>query len=187
MTRKLMLAAAVAATLSAPMLASADSDLQVGPTGTAAQVDLGFQITIGDFVYFQVGSAAAGTVDRVDFDLTAGAGTVSGAGVAFAANGGVGDGADGALNVVLRTNVANVQIAASPGSLAGPGGANIPFADISATDGGVIDVPDFGATITPFPAAPGTLNDTWTYMYDNANVYAPGTYTGTVTYTVTTL
>ena len=58
MTRKLMLAAAVAATLTAPMVASADSDLRVGGTGTIAQADLGFQITIGDFVYFRVGSTA---------------------------------------------------------------------------------------------------------------------------------
>jgi len=185
MTRKWMLAAAVAATLSAPMLASADSDLQVGPTGTIAQADLGFQITIGDFVYFRVGSTA-GTVDRVDFNLTAGTGTVSGANVPFAANGSVGDGADGALGIELRTNVANVRIAASPGSLTGPGGS-IPFTDITVGDGNVIDAPDFGATITPFAAAPGTLNDTWTYTYDNSTVYAPGTYTGTVTYTVTTL
>jgi hypothetical protein len=182
-----MLAAAIAATLSAPMLASADSDLGVGGTGTNAQVNLDFQITIGDFVYFQVGSLAAGTVDRVDFDLTAGAGTVSGSGGPFAANGGVGDGADGMLSIELRTNVANVSIAATGGDLTGPGGATIPFTEITATDGGVVDVPDFGATITPFAAAPGALTDTWTYTYDNSSVYAPGTYSGTVTYTVTTL
>jgi hypothetical protein len=134
----------------------------------------------------QAGTLGAGNVDEVHFDLTAGLGTESGSGGPFAANGGVGDGVDGALAVTLRTNVAGVSITATGGNLTGPGG-NIPFTDIDAADGGTVTVPDFGATVTPFVTAPGNMVDTWTYTYDNLNTYAPGAYTGTVTYSVTTL
>jgi hypothetical protein len=182
--RKMMLATLGAAAASAPLVASADSDLGIGGTGTTASASLDFLITIPDFVYFQVGTI--GSVDRVDFDLSAGGGTEPGSGGPFLANGGVLDGADGALTVVLTTNVSSVNIAATGGNL-DSGGDTLPFDDITAADGGNVTVPDFGTNVDIVSGLPGTLNDTWTYTYDNSSVYAPGTYTGQVTYTATTL
>jgi hypothetical protein len=184
LSRKLLVSA-VAALASAPVLVSADSDIGIGPTGTQAQANLDFRIVIPDFVYFRVGSAAAGTVDRVDFDLLA-TPTQPGAGGNLAANGGSGDGADGSLTVQLITNVSNVNIAATGGNLTS-GLNTIPFTQINRTDGGVIPMPAFGGNGNLSAGLPGTLNDTWSYTYNNNTVYAPGTYNGTVTYTVTTL
>lgn len=182
--RKKLLVTLGAAAVTAPMLATADSAIGIGGTGTTAQASLDFLITIPDFVYFQVGTV--GSVDRVDFDLSAGGGTEPGLNLPFAATGGVLDGADGALTIELRTNVSSVNIAASGGNLTS-GADTLPFTDISAADGGQITVPDFGANVDIVAGLPGTLNDTWTYTYDNSAVYPPGTYAGTVTYTATTL
>ena len=184
--RKLTLAAAVAMAMGAPATVVADSEFGFGGTGTQASADLSFRIIIPDFVFFQVGTFGNGNVDRVDFDLNAG-GVESGDGNAVGATGGTGDGADGILAVELRSNASNVSIAATGGNLTGQTTAgNLPFADISASDGGTITVPDFGATVN-LAAGPYNLTDQWVYSYDNTSVYAPDQYDGTVTYTVTTL
>jgi len=178
---KLITASLLAAAVAAPQMAAADSQLAFGGVGTTAQGHLDFRIIIPNFVFFQVGSAGA-TIDRVEYDLT---GLQPGANGPFAATGGAGDGADGAVTVRLITNAANVSIAATGGNLTS-GGDNIPFTDITAADGGTITVPDFGATVN---VAPGSfsLTDTWTYTYDDSTVYNAGTYDGQATYTVTTL
>jgi len=184
--RKLLLTSVTAAAMATPVAVLADSDVQFGGTGTQAQAQLQFRITIGDFVFFRVGTDANGTVDRVDFDLAT-AGVESGVGGPFLATGGVGDGADGSLTVELRSNATNIEIAASGGNLVGLNTAgNLPFADITAAAGGPIPVPDFGAAQN-LNTGPYDLSDTWSYTYDNTNVYVPDEYNGTVTYTVTTL
>jgi hypothetical protein len=181
LSRKLLVSA-VAALVAAPTLVSADSDLAIGAAGTQASADLDFRIVIPQFVFFRVGSAG-NTIDRVDFDLLTAA-VQPGAGGNVAANGGTGDGADGDLSVQLATNVTNVTIAASGGNLTS--GANtIPFTQINAYDGAVIPVPAFGASGNLAVGLPGALSDTWSYDYNNNTSYAPGTYDGTVTYTVT--
>jgi hypothetical protein len=167
------------------MLVSADSDFGVGGAGTNASANLDFRIVIPQFVAFRVGTAGAGNVDRVDFNLLT-AGAQPGAGGTVAANGGVGLGVTGNLPVQLSSNVANVTIIATGGDLTS-GGNTIPFTKINAADGAVIPVPAFGGPAEPVPGLPGTLNDTWSYNYNNDTAYAPGTYDGTVTYTVTTL
>jgi len=179
---KLFIVSMMSAAMVLPQMATADSQLSIGPAGTTAAGNLDFTITIPDFVFFQIGSVGA-TVDRVDFDLGP---TQPGSGGPILATGGSGDGSDGILNVTLITNSANVSIAATGGNLTS-GADTIPFTDITAVDGGTLSVPDFGATISPFAVSPSTLNDTWTYTYDNSTVYNTGIYTGTVTYTVTTL
>ena len=184
--RKLLLTSVTAAAMAVPAVVLADSDLQIGGTGTQAQAQLPFRITIGDFVFFRVGTLGNGNVDRVDFDLAT-AGVESGSGGPFTANGGTGDGAYGALTVQLRSNATNIEIAASGGNLVGLNTAgNLPFADITAADGGTIPVPDFGATQN-LNTGPYNLTDTWSYTYDNTNVYVPDEYNGTVIYTVTAL
>lgn len=166
-----------------PSLTVADSQLSIGGAGTTAQANLDFRITIPSFVYFQIGSA--GSVDRVDYDLNVGP-VQPGSGGPIAATGGVADGADGSLSVILATNAASVSIAASGGNLTS-GADTLPFADITAADTGTIPVPDFGATITPFAPGGFSLTDTWSYTYDNTSVYNAGIYNGTATYTITVL
>jgi hypothetical protein len=184
LSRKL-LASVIAALVGAPMLVSADSDVSVGPAGTQAAASLDFQIVIPDFVYFQVGTPGAGNVDLVDFDLLTAA--IEPGTLPVPATGGTGDGADGDLTVVLITNVANVTIQANGGNLTS-GGDTIPFSEISATDSGAITVPAFGGgSVNVATAGPSILNDTWTFEYQNDVVFVPGSYTGTATYTVTTL
>jgi hypothetical protein len=182
LSRKLLVSA-ISTLLAAPMLVSADSDIGFGGAGTNASADLEFQIVIPQFVFFRVGTA--GALDRVDFDL----GTAlaqPGTGVSVDATGGVGDGADGDLDVEIITNATGLTIGATGGDLSS--GSNlIPFTDITAADGGDIPVPAFGTAGVAVPGVPGTLNDTWSYTYNNDTVYPPGTYAGTVTYTVTTL
>jgi hypothetical protein len=182
MVSRKLLVSTVAALVAAPTLVSADSDLGIGAAGTQASASLDFRIVIPQFVYFRVGSAGA-TIDRVDFDLLTAA-VQPGAGGVVPANGGTGDGADGDLFVELITNVTNVTIAATGGNLSS--GANtIPFTQINAFDGNVIPVPAFGGSAALAVGLPGTLNDTWSYDYNNDTSYAPGTYNGTVVYTVT--
>jgi hypothetical protein len=185
MPSRKLLVSAVAALAAGPMLVSADSDIGIGGAGTSASANLDFRIVIPQFVYFRVGSAAAGTVDRVDFDLLT-AGAQPGAGGTVIANGGSGDGVDGDLFVNLVTNVASVTIAATGGNLTN-GTDNIPFTQINTADGGVIPIPAFGGSGNLAAGLPGALLDTWSYEYNNDTPYPPGTYNGTVTYTVTAL
>lgn len=184
LSRKLLVSA-ISTLLAAPMLVSADSDTGIGGAGTSASANLDFRIVIPQFVFFRVGSLAAGTVDRVDFNLLTAA-VQPGAGGVVPANGGTGDGADGNLTVDLVTNVASVTIAATGGNLTN-GTANIPFAQINTAHGGVIPMPAFGGSGNLAAGLPGTLTDTWSYTYNNNTSYPPGTYDGTVTYTVTAL
>jgi hypothetical protein len=186
LSRKLLVSA-IAALVSAPTLVSADSELAIGGGGTQAQANLDFQIVIPDFVYFSIGSTGA-TIDRVDFDLLAG--TVQpgpGGPLVVAATGGTGDGFDGILDVQLITNVTNVSIAAATvGGVLTSGLNTIPFTQINGVAGGAIPIPAFDTSGNLATGGPVTLNDTWTYTYNNDTVFAPGTYTGRVTYTVTT-
>jgi hypothetical protein len=186
LSRKLLVSA-IAALVSAPMLVSADSDIGIGPAGTNAQANLAFRIVIPEFVLFSIGTPTPGTVDRVDFDLLA-AGTPSGAGgLPLVANDGTGDGDDGILAVQLSTNVSSVSIDATGGNLtSGPN--TIPFTQINGTAvGPVIPIPAFNSSLNFSTGLPGTLNDTWSYTYNNNIVFPPGQYDGTVTYTVTAL
>jgi len=181
---KLLTSALASALVLLPSLTVADSQLSIGGAGTTAQANLDFRIVIPSFVYFQIGSA--GSVDRVDYDLSVGP-VQPGSGGPITATGGTGDGADGALSITLATNAASVSIGASGGNLTGSGANTIPFADITAADTGTIPVPDFGATISPFAPGGFSLTDTWTYTYDNTTVYQADTYNGTATYTITVL
>jgi hypothetical protein len=182
--RKITTRLLVMAIAALPPLSMADSQLSIGGVGTTAQANLDFRIVIPSFIFFQVGSAL--TVDRVDYDLNVGP-IQPGAGAPVTATGGLNDGADGNLSIILATNAASVSIAATGGNLTDGGTNNIPFTDITATDTGTIPVPDFGTTITPFAPGGFSLADTWSYVYDNTTVYAAATYNGTVTYTVTVL
>ena len=174
---KLVTASLMAAVVTLPQLAAADSELSFGNNATA-QASLDFRIVIPDFVYFQVGSAGT-TVDSIEYNLGTtepGTGTVTATG---------GTAPTGQVAVTLITNAATVSIDATGGDLTS-GADTIPFADITAADTGTISVPDFGGTVNVTPGS-FSLSDTWSYTYDNSSVYNAGDYTGQVTYTVTAL
>lgn len=175
---KLVTASLMAAVMTLPQFAAADSDLSFGNAGTTAQASLDFRIVIPNFVYFQVGDA--NNVDEIEYNL----GTTEPGSGSFAATGGT-TATNGQVNVTLITNATGVTIGATAGDLTS-GSDTIPFADITASDTGTITVPDFGATSNVTPGS-FSLNDTWSYSYDNDSVYNAGDYTGQVTYTVTTL
>ncbi len=181
---KLLLTTTTGLGLLLSQFAVADSDLQFGG-GATATASLDFQITIPQFVFFQVGTAGNGNVDRVDWDLSA---LQPGQGVPLAANGGLGDGADGILSITLITNAATVTIASNTGggNLDDGGGNTIPFTEITVADGGTIAAPAFdGNTVI---ATGGVYNqtDNWTYTYNDSTNYAAGVYDGTSVYTAAT-
>lgn len=179
--RKLMVASAAATTLCAPMLATAESDLSVAAAGSAsAQANLDFQIIIPSFIFFQVGSPGT-TIDLVTFDLVT---ALEEPGSTNPVPG------SSTISVDLRTNASQVRIAASGGDMDDGSGNLIALTDITATAGGTIPVPDFGADTGLFAPVGGVLNDTWSYSYDNTAVVPAGTYGGAanggrVTYTAT--
>lgn len=156
-------------------------------TGAGASVDLNFNITIPEFILFQVG---AGT-ETISFapsatDVANGTANTTGTG---------GDAGAGAVNVRLISNAGTVQIKESnngTGSGLTNGANNISYAQIKTaeTGAGGITPPalsDSGAntsTVTPSSGSVTAKSTVWTYTYDNpALPPAPGTYTGTVTYT----
>ncbi len=181
--KQLITTTALAAIMLVPAVATAESELVFGSTGTTADARVDFRIVIPTFVYFSVGTAGA-VIDRIDYDLGA-ANEQPGSGTSVSATGGTNDGVDGTLAISLITNASSVSIAASGGNLT-DGTDNIPFTDISATDTGSITVPDFGASVTINPAS-FSMSDNWSYNYDNTTVYNPATYNGQTTYTLTVL
>ena len=175
--RKLALVSLFSAAAGIPAVSSADSDLGIG-TGGSAAVDLNFSVVIPQFVYFQVGAdATPGNLDTVLFDLVV-AGVEPGDDVDVVDT-------NSPVPVVLRSNAA-VTISAE--ALAGLAGGPLALGsnEISATSTTAsIPVPGFGQTAAQV-AGPINATGNWIFTYDNANVYAAGTYSDTVTYTAAT-
>jgi len=184
---KPLLSALAATLVTLPSLSLADSQLGIG-VGASASADLDFRIVIPDFVYFQVGTFGTTPQDDiVEFDLGAAPPVRPGSGTDVTATaGGAGDGVDGALSITLATNSATVTISATALILSDGGALTIPSSEILTASTGTIQMPAFGANTGSFAPGLATLNDTWTYTYDNSAVYAAATYTGRVVYTVST-
>ena len=158
--------------------------------GNSTAVDLNFEIIIPTFVYFRVGTALTGSVDLISFSPTANdvatGTTIGGAG---------GDLGGGAVTVTLITNRNTATIDETNDGLGNgldDGGTNyISYAQINTADTGSIPAPVLsdagGGTSVVTPGGPViNVSDVWTYTYVNpATPPVPGTYTGTVTYTVT--
>jgi hypothetical protein len=171
--RKLALASLLTATAGIPAVTMADSELDFGASASAS-AELDFQVLIPQFVFFQVGaSPVPGNVDSVVFDLST---TETGSGVDVAD-------ASGPVDVVLRSNA---QVTITAPALAGSGPLAAGSTEISAVASNVsIPVPAFGSSAAPV-AGPINATGTWTFTYDNANVYPNGDYQTTVTYTAAT-
>lgn len=179
---KLLLTTTAGLGLLFSQVATADSDLQFG-AGATATANLDFRIIIPQFVYFQVGSAAA-VVDEVEWDLT---GSQPGGNSALPATGGTGDGADGDLTITLITNALTVTLASNTGggNLV-DGGNTIPFSEITVADGGTITAPAFDGSTVIATGGVYSQTDTWTYEYLDSVNRAAGNYTGTSVYTAAT-
>ena len=160
--------------------AHAESNFASGPS-PSAEARLNFEVNIPRFISLQVGTAGAGNIDTVQFDVAA-------------AN--VGDGTNvvatgGDVSVSLLGNVGDIELTASTTGPLTDGTDTISFAEIlpTSSDAGfasptLVDAGNSVVTITP-NLGTRVVNRTadWTFDFDNTNVVAAGTYTGQVTYT----
>jgi hypothetical protein len=184
----------------APLLASAESDSDVGNGGLSAAARLNLRVVIPGFLLFRVGSAGA-TVDTISFDMTScvTAGTCSvGDGTAFTSGAG-GDAAGGSgASVSLFSNAGAITITETnntSGNGLVDGGNSISLAEITAvSNNNSLDTPtpsNTGGNVSS-PALNGGSNVTaqtavWTYSYDNTTVPDAGDYAVEITYTASSL
>ncbi len=181
----LFVKSAVALALAAPMLASAESQLVVG--SGAATAKLNFSVVIPRVLFLAVGTgnttlATDGTVDVLSFDYSSNA-TDVGSGTDSAAQG---------VNVRVLGNNGQVTLAAAgSGTGLSNGTDTIAWSEVlpSSTDATNLNVPAVGGTAAPLLNSTRVTNRTatWNYRYSNTNVVAPGTYSGTITYTASML
>lgn len=158
--------------------AMADSDFSTTPA-TGASADLNFEVVIPEFIRFQVGSAGT-TVDLVRFEVPA-ADVGDGNPVSRTNDGGA------AIPVTLVSNVGNLDITAV-GSTGGPNDIDWTEITASSSDAAALPAPAVGGSASVSADANGVIDASadWTFVYDNSDVVAAGTYTGTVTYTAAT-
>ena len=182
--------------LSGTLMAESNSVNGATPLSAAAQLD--FQINIPGILRFRVGSDA-GTIDLVQFTPTA---ENLGDDSDIAGTGG--DLSGGEVTVNLFSNAGQITITPTNSGTAGlenGEGDTISYDEIITTssDAAVLPVPvlsDAGGTTSQPPPTSGlrvtNLNESWTYTYDNTEVYPEGTYGGEntqggrVTYTAAT-
>lgn len=184
MKKSLFVKTAVALALAAPLLASAESELVVGGSGSA-DARLNFQVLIPRVLFLGVGTgsglplATNGIADTLTFDYTGnpldvGSGT---------------DSAPQGVNVRVLGNNGQIILDAA-GSLGGlvSGTDAIPWTEILASSSDAnLDVPAVGGTANPVltGAKVTSRTATWNYSYSNTALAAPGNYSGQVTYTAT--
>jgi hypothetical protein len=151
---------------------------------------------------FQVGTAGTNNVDLIEFQP---AGSTLGDDSDTAATAGSGNLGNGAVTVSVLSNAGQVTITETNNSggagLDNGAGDNIPYSEILTTSGDATNLPaptlSDGSSNTSQPViSAGTKvtnrNSTWTYTYDNSDIYPEGTYGGVntqggrVTYTAAT-
>lgn len=159
--------------------AQADSSFVTGAGAITATTNLDFRIIIPKFIRFQVGSAGA-TVDLVEFSVPAA--NVGNATPVARTNGGV-------VPVLLQGNGGNISLV---GTTTGAGGLTngsefISYAEItSSSSNAQLNAPTLvdnaaSATVTVTPnVGASVVNRTadWSFVYDNSNIVAAGTYGG---------
>lgn len=190
-TSHILIKSALALAMAAPLMASAESQLTIGPGSAAA--DLNFRVVIPRVLFLAVGTGAAGlatntTEDTVTFDFSSNPADVGTGAAAGAITGNV-------VPVrVLGNNGVIALASTNTGALENAAGDTIPWSEITATSS---DATNFAS---PAPAG-GSVNlglslgskvtsrtADWTFSYANSAVVAPGTYgvvNGAVTYTAT--
>lgn len=193
MKKSLLLKSTLALALATPLLASAESQLVTGGSGSAT-ARLDFRIVVPRVLFLGVGTGAAGfatntTVDTVTFDYTGNPADIGTGAAAGTITGNV-------VPVRVVGNNGQVTLTASTtGALTNATADTIPWSQITATSSVAAlpspVIPNTGAgTASNVTLSSGTrITDrsaNWTFAYANSAVVAPGTYgttNGRVTYT----
>ncbi|HQR22064.1 MAG TPA: hypothetical protein PLE54_01850 [Burkholderiaceae bacterium] len=177
------LAVVAAAATAVPLAAHAASSSQTGAGSINTTVNLNFSVTIPRYIFLRVGSAAS--LDTLTYAPTVAQMLAS---TPVQATGGdTGGGSD--VTYQVFGNAGNMTLAASNLTQLTSGGNNIPSSTLSVTtQAGSVTAPAFNGSTALTASAAGIVNQTgsWRYVWTNpaATVYAAGTYTGTVTYTL---
>jgi hypothetical protein len=177
------LAAAIAAAAALPMASHAASSFDTtAPLSTT--VPLNFNVVIPQFIFLRVGDAGAVPANTLVFSPTVDQMLTPSA---VSATGGDVAGTD--LTIIARGNAGNMTLGASNLTQLTSGGNNIPVSTLTRSNPtGLIPVPDFNSTVTLTAGGNGVFSQsgTWRYTWTNETnvVYPPGTYAGTVTYTL---
>jgi hypothetical protein len=182
-----------AAAIAAPMLATAESNFQVGGGALTATAHVDFQITIPKFLFLRVGAgtgtatggfATNATVDQITWAPTA---AQVGNGTALAGTGG--DLTGGVETAVVVANNGNVTFSSTTtGPLNDGTGNTISYAQITTTQSAnttatVLAPPalvDGGTTTTTLTAVGKIVQQDakWAYSYLNTTVPPAGVYGG---------
>lgn len=178
--RKLALPTVLAIAAGLSTLSHADSSFVTGAGALNANASLDFRIVIPKFIRFEVGTPTAGTVDLVEFDLTASAASVGNGTDIARTNGGV-------VPVRIQSNGGNISLVGTTTGALSDGTESISFAEIlSSSSNALLNAPTLvdgaaSATVTVTPNV-GTrvVNRTadWTFAYSNTNFVAAATYGG---------
>ncbi len=180
------LAAAIAAAAALPMASQAASSSNTGAGNISTGVNLNFNVVIPRFIFLRVGDAAPASVNTLVFSPTVD--QMANSTPISATGGDANAGTD--VTITARGNAGNLTLAASNlTQLTSGGGDTIPSSTLTGTNTtGSITVPAFNGSVALTAGGNGVFNQTgtWTYQWTNpaATVYAAGTYTGTVTYTL---
>lgn len=181
--KRLTLAASVAAVSLLPLASQAASSSQTGAGALSTTANVQFSVTIPRFIYLRVGDVA--NVNNLTYSPTV-ADMVNSASVQ--ATGGDTGPSNSNLTVVVLGNAGNLTLAASNLTQLTSGGNNMSTSTLTASNPtGSIAPPAFNGTTT-LTAVSNIVNQagSWRYAWANpaSTVYASGTYTGTVTYTL---
>ncbi len=162
------------------------SNFATGVSGTlTTSVNLNFSITIPRFVFLRVGSAAS--VNTLAYAPTV-TQIVNNTGV-LATGGDTGTGNSDVTVQVIGNGGGNVTLTAVTGAAnLVSGGNNMPWTTLTATSPtGTVTAPPFNSGSTVLTPASGVVNQSgsWRYTWNSGGaIFRSGTYTGTVTYTV---
>ncbi len=163
-------------------------------------IDIRHRIIIPKILYFRVGSATFGQVDKVTIDLNNSPGFNAGTNTYFGINP-LGNGADvaatnnGSLQIDLRANVGTItlsyQVSDSSGLSQGGAAPYISYSEITTvSDDTDLPAPVLVNAANTTASVSGNLfsgkvvnrQAIWTYSYKNNTTPVAGTYNGTVTY-----
>jgi hypothetical protein len=188
--KQLVTAFLLAAIGISPIATLADSGSDNGSSPSVA-VDLDFRVVIPGVMRFRVGTDAADAVNEVLFEPSVGD---------IGTGGNVTATTNGIVTVSIFSNAGLITITptndtANTLGLTTVAGDDIPYSEIALeqSNAAFANPPLNNAGGTPTSPTPNLGNgkvtnypsETWSYFYDNDEVYPVGEYTGTVTYTAT--